>query len=259
MPASRCRRVHRPPRLPAGPSARCVRRRLTRKAPRSPPRRRSTPASCADAHADRSRAAARTSPRCLRRAGSRSRPSIAARLASMPRQRRAGRPARPTGQWSSRAKTVIPPARPIARLRSDVSHPRPRRSTRERHPQRREPVEPAQRGAALPAQCRVRRPGERHRGHVRGRSRRSARVLGRAGARGCSGRPRGARRSTGRTPRSRGGSSAASSTSPTTASTATSRRATATRSPSTGRASRATRARSPTPTSSARCRRPPTR
>ena len=53
----------------------------------------------------------------------------------------------------------------------------------------------------------------------------------------------GTRCSTGRTRRSRSGSSAASSTSRTTASTATSRPATATRSPSTGRASPATPAR----------------
>ena len=45
---------------------------------------------------------------------------------------------------------------------------------------------------------------------------------------------------------------------PTTASTATSSAASATRSPTTGSASRATRGRSPTPTSSARCRRRPT-
>ena len=66
------------------------------------------------------------------------------------------------------------------------------------------------------------------------------------------------RRSTG-TSRSRSGSAAASSTSPTTASTGTSRRASATRSRTTGSASPATRGRSPTRTSCARVARPPTR
>ena len=68
------------------------------------------------------------------------------------------------------------------------------------------------------------------------------------------------RSSTGRTRRSRSGSSAASSTRRTTASTGTSRTATATGSPSTGSASpRTTPATSPTPSSRTRSARPPTR
>ena len=74
----------------------------------------------------------------------------------------------------------------------------------------------------------------------------------------CTGTPSGTRCSTGRTRRSRSGSSAASSTSRTTASTGTSRPATATGWPSTGRASPATAARSPTPSCSARSPRPRT-
>ena len=81
----------------------------------------------------------------------------------------------------------------------------------------------------------------------------------RAGARADVGHAVGADARLERRARSRSGSSAASSTSPTTASTGTSRPATATGSPSTSRASRATPARSPTPTCSARCARRPTR
>ena len=108
--------------------------------------------------------------------------------------------------------------------------------------------------SVLPALRRVRRAGQRDRRAVR---RGRARTGWRSGASrpsGWRGRRRSPRSWTGRRHRSRSGSSAASSTSPTTAWTATSRRATATGSPSTGSASRSTTsAPSPTPNSRTRC------
>ena len=97
--------------------------------------------------------------------------------------------------------------------------------------------------------------GDRDPGAVRVGGRRSRGVLGRAGAFPALAHAVHARCSTGRTRRSRSGSTTASSTSPTTASTGTSRPATAIAWPCCGRVSSATAGASRTPSSPRRCKR----
>ena len=129
-----------------------------------------------------------------------------------------------------------PHSTPIGlRTSRKVSHRR--RETRSNDELERDPVQPLPRGAALRAAGRPGAERQRHRGRLRRGRRRPARVLGEAGRADRLGRAVGPRCSTGTTRRSPSGSSAASSTRRTTASTGTSRPAAATRSRSTGSAS----------------------
>ena len=104
----------------------------------------------------------------------------------------------------------------------------------------RDPGEPAPRGAEIPAERGLRGPRRRQVRPLRRRTRRPARLLGRAGPRPHLGHAVDPDPGLERAPRSPGGSSTASSTSPTTAWTGTSRPATATGWRSTSRASPAT-------------------